>query len=109
MVDYTSYFTRFFYLPNIIDILLVSLLVFSLLVLFRDTPAIRLMRGMLVIFLGVTIINQIVSLTAFTWILRGGAAVLLVAIPVIFQPELREVVQRLGGQGRGRYPTNHWC
>lgn len=81
---------------NLLDITLVSLLFYGLLLLFRGTQAVQLVRGMLVIGLGTVVINQVVELTAFRWLLTNTVAVILIAIPVIFQPELRRALERVG-------------
>ena len=81
---------------NIVDIALVALMFFVVLRLFRGTQAVQLLRGILVITLIIAVISQTVRLSAFNWLLANSAAVILVAIPVIFQPELRRALERVG-------------
>lgn len=81
---------------NILDVALVALIFYWMLRLFRGTQAIQLVRGLLVLALATAIVNQVVQLTAFTWLISNSAAVILVAIPVIFQPELRRALERVG-------------
>ena len=81
---------------NIVDIALVSMLIFFVLQLFRGTQAVQLFRGMLVLTLVIVVINQTAQLSAFKWLSVNSAAVILVAIPVIFQPELRRALERVG-------------
>lgn len=81
---------------TIVDILLVALVFYGLLRLFRGTRAIQLLRGLLVLVLAIAIITNFLELTAFTWLLRNSAPIILVAIPVIFQPELRRALEQLG-------------
>lgn len=81
---------------NIVDIALVSLMFFFVLQLFRGTQAVQLLRGILVITLVIVVINQTAQLSAFKWVWVNSAAVILVAIPVIFQPELRRALERVG-------------
>ncbi len=83
-------------LTNLVDIALVSLIFYGLLRLFRGTQAVQLLRGIVVIALVVAILSQNVQLTAFNWLLRSSTSLLLVAIPVIFQPELRRALERVG-------------
>ena len=83
-------------LTNLIDIALVSLVFFGLLRLFRGTQAVQLLRGILVIALAAAVMSQLVQLTAFNWLLRNSTPFILVAIPVIFQPELRRALERVG-------------
>ncbi len=81
---------------NIVDIALVTTLIFFVLQLFRGTQAVQLLRGILVITLIIVVINQTAQLSAFKWLSVNSAAVILVAIPVIFQPELRRALERVG-------------
>ena len=81
---------------NLLDVALVSLIFYGLLLLFRGTQAIQLVRGLVVLPLAAALVNQTVQLTAFTWLISNSAAVVLVAIPVIFQPELRRALERVG-------------
>ena len=81
---------------NLLDIALVSLIFYGLLMLFRGTQAVQLLRGILVIVVATVAGNQVVELTAFRWLLSNTASVILVAVPVIFQPELRRALERVG-------------
>jgi diadenylate cyclase len=81
---------------SILDIALVTITFYLVLTLFRGTQAMQLVRGILVLVLLTAAVNQIVDLTAFRWLLSSSGAVLLVAIPVIFQPELRRALERVG-------------
>jgi diadenylate cyclase len=96
MTDILVSLSRLQDLRNILDIALVSLIFYGLLLLFRGTQAIQVVRGMLVIALGTVLVNQVVELTAFRWLLTNTIAVILIAIPVIFQPELRRALERVG-------------
>lgn len=81
---------------NLLDIAIVSIIFYALLRLFRGTQAIQLLRGILVIGLVIAIVSQSSQLPAVRWLLRNSAPLVLVAIPVIFQPELRRVLERVG-------------
>ena len=83
-------------LQSLLDILLVSLLIYFVLRIFRGTQAIQLLRGMLVVGIVLLILASTIELTAFNWLLRVSAPVFLFAIPVIFQPELRRALERVG-------------
>ena len=79
---------------SVVDILLVALIFYGLFRLFQGTQAIALLRGILVIALLFLVAAS--RFTAFGWLLRNAAPIILVAIPVIFQPELRRALERLG-------------
>jgi len=83
-------------LTNLLDIALVSLVFYGLLRLFRGTQAVQLLRGILIIALFTAVLSQAVQLTAFNWLLRNSTPFILIAIPVIFQPELRRALERVG-------------
>src|SRR5512135_2984578 len=83
-------------LLSVVDIALVALVFYGLLRLFQGTQAVSLLRGILVIALVIALATSLFPLTAFTWLLRNSLPMILVAIPVIFQPELRRALERLG-------------
>jgi diadenylate cyclase len=76
------------------DVLLVALIFYAILRLFRGTQAVSLLRGLLVVVLVALLAAS--RLTAFNWLIRNSLPAILVAIPVIFQPELRRALERLG-------------
>ncbi len=81
---------------TIIDILLVTLLIFAAMMLIRRTRAVPLLRGLLVLALSIWILTLIIDLPAFTWLINKMLPAMLIAIPVIFQPELRRALEQLG-------------
>jgi len=85
---------------DVIDILLVTLIIFGVLMLIRGTRAVQVLRGMLVLAAIIFVLAQIFELRGFTWLLDNMLPVLLLAIPVIFQPELRRALEQLGLAGR---------
>ena len=85
---------------DVIDILLVTLIIFGVLLLIRGTRAVQVLRGMLVLAAAIFVLAQIFELRAFTWLVDNLLPVLLIAIPVIFQPELRRALEQLGRAGR---------
>jgi len=79
----------------ILDILIVSILFFWVYVFLKETRAMRILYGLL--FLVVLMaIGRILNLVLLNWILRSLMTVLAVAIPVVFQPELRTALEKLG-------------
>lgn len=86
-------------LAGVVDILLVALVFYLILRLFQGTQAIQLLRGMILLILIISVLSSLLRLRAFTWLIRNSFAALLVALPVIFQPELRRGLERLGRTG----------
>jgi diadenylate cyclase len=96
MNDILAVLGRLYNWQSLIDLSLVALFFYILLRLFRGTQAVQLLRGILVIGLVIAVVTRTVELTAFSWLLRSSSLVVLVAIPVIFQPELRRALERVG-------------
>jgi len=84
---------------NILDIFLVALIFYWLLYLIRDTQGMQLLRGIVIFALVTAIIANVLPFRAFRWLIGKALPALLVAIPVIFQPELRRALERLGRTG----------
>ena len=89
----------YFQLRDLLDLLLVTAMFWGLLYLVRGTRAVALMRGVLVLVIAVVLASNFLSLTAFNWLIRNTLPALLVAVPVIFQPELRRALERIGRGG----------
>lgn len=84
---------------GVIDILLVTLIFFGILYLVRDTQAMILLRGIILIIVVVTLVTSLVNLPAFSWLIRTALPALVFAIPVIFAPEIRRALERIGRAG----------
>lgn len=82
---------------DILDILLVAFLIYSLLRLLRSTSAARVARGILFLFV-VTWLTDIANMYALNWILTKILEVGVLAIVIVFQPELRRILERFGGK-----------
>ncbi|MFZ5641842.1 MAG: diadenylate cyclase CdaA [Bacillota bacterium] len=86
-------------LINVVDILLVALLIYRLILQIRGTRAVQLIKGLIVLLVAATISSWL-RLNTINWILDKVMAMVIVAIPVVFQPELRRALERLG---RGKF------
>lgn len=82
-----------------LDIGLFALIAYYVYVSIRNTQAIQLIKGILVLF-ALNMFAQYLGLWIVGRILDGAITALTVAIPVIFQPELRRALRRLGGNPR---------
>ena len=78
--DILASLNRLYDPKNLLDVVLVSLIFYGLLRLFRGTRAVQLLRGIVVIVLAAAVVSQTVQLTAFNWLLRNSTNVLLVAV-----------------------------
>lgn len=95
MTDISSILLRLDW-ASVIDILLVSIIFYGLLTIIQGTQAVQLMRGLMIIVIITVVVTSVFQLTAFSWLIRNSLPALLVAIPVVFQPELRRLLERLG-------------
>ena len=88
---------------SVVDILLVSIIFYALLTLIQGTQAVQLLRGVVIIVVIIVVVTSVSELTAFSWLVRISLPALLVAIPVVFQPELRRLLERLGRSTGGGF------
>jgi len=84
-----------------LDIAIVTYMLYKAIILIRGTRAEQLVKG-LAIMLIATVLSGQFGLVTFHWILQQMLPLGLVAIPIIFQPELRRALETLG---RGRIFT----
>ncbi len=84
---------------NLVDLILVTLVFFALLQLIRDTQAMVLLRGALLIVVLFSLLTSLEVLPAFSWLVKNTLPALLLAVPVIFAPEIRRTLERLGRAG----------
>lgn len=84
---------------SLLDLALVTLVFFGILLLLRDTQAMVLLRGALFLIVLVSLLSTLEVLPAFSWLVRNTLPALLFAIPVIFAPEIRRTLERIGRAG----------
>ncbi len=84
---------------SVLDILLVTLTIYGLLALVRGTQAVVLLRGIIILVIAIALLTTFLRLRAFSWLLRNTLPALLISIPVIFAPEIRRALERLGRAG----------
>lgn len=114
MIDLSQFWDRLDPLRNplnLVDILLVALLFWWLLDIIRGTRAVQLLRGVIVLLVVALAIGTALPLPTLRWLLENAVRpALFVAIPVLFQPELRRALESLGRTGNllNRRPfSNH--
>lgn len=84
---------------SVFDIALVTLIFFGLLYSLRDTQAMALLRGMILLVVALLLLTSLVDLPAFSWFAKNSLPALLLSLPVIFAPEIRRTLERLGRAG----------
>lgn len=80
---------------DIFDIIIVAVLLYKTYQMIQDTRAITLVKGLMVMF-SLTIICGWLNLHVISWILQKSSEWLLIALPILFQPELRRALEHLG-------------
>src|SRR5215472_14138394 len=83
----------------ILDILIVTLLLYWLLSLIAGTSAATLVRGILILLTLGFFLSNVFQLTMLQFLLRSSIPGLIIAIPVLFAPELRRALEQLGRAG----------
>ncbi len=84
-------------LLNLLEILIISFLIYEILVWVQSTRAWVLLKGGLVI-LGFYLVASILNLTTITWMINNMGQLALIALFIIFQPELRKALEQLGSK-----------
>ncbi len=80
---------------DVVDILAISLIVFGLFKLIRETRAVQLLKGLLLL-LAVYILSSVFNLVMLSTLLRAFFEASVVIIVVIFQPEIRKALEQVG-------------
>ncbi|HZW83149.1 MAG TPA: diadenylate cyclase CdaA [Candidatus Deferrimicrobium sp.] len=87
---------------SVVDIAVVAFVLYKLLMLIKGTRAVQLLKGLAVLLI-VSNVAQFFDLYTVNWVLEQVWKMLIVALPVVFQPELRRALEQIG---RGKFFTN---
>lgn len=85
-----------FSVTDAIDIILVALLIYSVLMLIRTTSAARIAKAIVFILL-ITLLSDVLRLLTFNYLLERFLELGIIAIVIVFQPELRRLLEKVGG------------
>jgi diadenylate cyclase len=102
MINFDTVFADFLFsivnitLTQVIDLVLVTLVYYVLLSLLRRSRATVLLRGTLFVVAFFFIVTVFLPLPTFDYLVQVALIVTLIAIPIIFQPELRFLLEELG-------------
>ena len=80
---------------DIIDIVVVAYFLYRVYLMLKNTRAATLVKGLLVL-VGFMIICRTLNLHVISWLLEKSMTVIRVALPVVFQPELRRALEHIG-------------
>ena len=82
-------------ITDVIEIALISFFVYQFMVWIKFTRAYTLLKGILIV-LGFIFIAYVFQMSTILWIVKNLSTVLITAVIIIFQPELRKVLEQLG-------------
>ncbi len=92
-------------LTDIFDIIVVSFLIYELLMLVRGTRASEVVKGLIVLLLACLVSNML-GLTALSWVMNLIVSNGAVALVILFQPELRRILEQVGRGTKFRHFLN---
>ena len=82
---------------HILDIAIVAIFIYKLISMVKGTRAVQLIKGLLLLLVLTAVSSSsVLGLNTVNWILEQIKTMLLIAIPVVFQPELRRALEQLG-------------
>jgi diadenylate cyclase len=84
-----------FNIKDAIDIAIVSFVLYKVIMLIKGTRAVQLIKGLAVV-LTATVVTGWLGFNTINWLLNQAMTVGLVALPIIFYPELRRALEQLG-------------
>jgi diadenylate cyclase len=87
----------------ILDIVVVAVILYHLLMLIKGTRAVQLIKGLFILLI-VSVLARKIELPTLSWMLDKVWYMLIVALPIVFQPELRRALEQLG---RGKFIVMH--
>lgn len=83
---------------DVIDTGLVAFFLYRIYIMLKNTRAAALVKGLMVLA-SLVVISKWLNLHVINWILEKAITMMMVALPVVFQPELRRALEQIG---RGR-------
>nr|MBP3598653.1 diadenylate cyclase CdaA [Eubacterium sp.] len=94
--DYVAFLT----IPNInvidiIEIMIIAFVVYHVIIWIKDTRAWVLMKGIIVLFV-VWLVAVVLGMNVLLWIFENAMVIGITALVIIFQPEFRNALERLG-------------
>ena len=92
---------------DVVDIIVVGFLIYRLLQLIRGTRAVQLLAGIVVLTV-VGLMARVLQLQLTSWIFSNLAPALLIGVVILFQPELRRALDRVGRVGFLGRPLAHY-
>lgn len=83
------------HISDIIEIIIIAFLIYQVICWFQNTRAWTLLKGILVLLVFMAV-SSVFQFNTILWILRQTLSIGIIAIIILFQPELRRALERLG-------------
>ncbi|MGI6527308.1 MAG: diadenylate cyclase CdaA [Caldicoprobacterales bacterium] len=96
LISYIDPYIQFpWVIQHVIDVSIVAFVLYKLLLLIRETRAEQVLKG-LAILLFATKLSEVLQFNTIYWILKNTATVGVIALLIVFQPELRRALEQIG-------------
>ena len=96
IISYIEPYIQFpWVIQHVLDILIVTFVLYKLLLLIRETRAEQVLKGLGILLL-VTYLSEVLQFSTVYWILKNTATVGVIALLIVFQPELRRALEQIG-------------
>lgn len=95
MKDIISNIISGFSVTDVIDVAIVAFVVYKILRFIEETRAEQLVKG-LIVLIGATFLSDLLDLHTLNWILEGTLTLGVIALIIVFQPELRRALEYIG-------------
>ncbi len=89
---------------NALEVTVIAAFFYAGLRLLRGTTAMSVIRGMVLVVLGILVIGRLTDSIVLDWIVENALAVLLIVVLLVFQPEFRRAFEHVGRAGG----LKHW-
>jgi len=99
LLNYISGLDTWGIITSLLDIVIVAFVTYKLFLMIRGTRAVQLIKGLFFLLIA-SQVSRLLNLTTINWILTEAWTVIVIALAVIFQPELRRILEQLG---RGQF------
>lgn len=101
IINYITRFLQVLKLSDLVDVILLAVIIYQLVKILLETRAMQLLKGIAILFF-ILLLSDWLNLNALNYILGNTMQVGLFAVVVIFQPELRNMLERVGRSKAGK-------
>ncbi len=85
--------------PAVFEVAILAFVIFALLRLVRGTSAMPVVRGIGIVVVAIVLVSRVFDLAVLSWLVNNALAVLALFVLIVFQPEFRRALERVGRTG----------